>query len=336
MENIQLNKLFKAWHLIVIVLLLLLVSVGGITRLTNSGLSITKWQLFTGILPPLNAEKWNEYFSLYTKIPQYNELNMGMSLSEFKYIFWWEYIHRLLARIVGLAYMLPLVFFIIKKHIHRNSLFYYFIIFFLFFFQGFLGWFMVSSGLTDNTDVSHFRLAAHLSVAFLILGLIFWSYLNSDNSNLSINFSWIMVFMIFFLILFFVQIVFGAFTSGLDAGLIYQTWPKMNLNFFPEEVTIKSFFSIEILFDRAHIQLFHRLNAYLIFIIFLVFYIVNLFSVKKNIFNTNLLMVLLLTQIILGIVTLTSGINIYLAALHQLTSVFLMMSILLLIYKLKS
>ena len=120
MENIQLNKLFKVWHLTVIVLLLLLVSIGGITRLTNSGLSITKWQLFTGILPPLNAEKWNEYFSLYTKIPQYNELNMGMSLGEFKYIFWWEYIHRLLARIVGLAYMLPLIFFIIKKHIHRK------------------------------------------------------------------------------------------------------------------------------------------------------------------------------------------------------------------------
>jgi cytochrome c oxidase assembly protein subunit 15 len=336
MENIQLNKLFKVWHLTVIVLLLLLVSIGGITRLTNSGLSITKWQLFTGILPPLNAEKWNEYFSLYTKIPQYNELNMGMSLGEFKYIFWWEYIHRLLARIVGLAYMLPLIFFIIKKHIHSNNFFYYFIIFFLFLFQGFLGWFMVSSGLTDNADVSHFRLAAHLSVAFLILGLIFWSYLNTDNSNLSINFSWSMVFMILFLFLFFVQIVFGAFTSGLDAGLIYQTWPKMNLNYFPEEVTVKSFFSKELLFDRAHIQLFHRLNAYLIFIIFLIFYIVNLSSIKKNIFYTNLLMTFLLIQIILGIVTLTSGVNIYLAALHQLTSVFLMMTILMMMYKLKS
>ena len=206
----------------------------------------------------------------------------------------------------------------------------------LFFFQGFLGWFMVSSGLSDNAEVSHFRLAAHLSVAFLILGLIFWSYLNSNNSDLSISFSWTMRFMIFFLFLFFVQIVFGAFTSGLDAGLIYQTWPKMNLGFFPEEVTVKSFFSIEIFFDRGHIQLFHRLNAYLIFVTFLIFYIVNLFSVKKNIFNTNLLMVFLLTQIILGIVTLTSGVNIYLAALHQLTSVFLMMSILLLIYKVKS
>ena len=139
MENIQLNKLFKVWHLTVIVLLLLLVSIGGITRLTNSGLSITKWQLFTGILPPLNAEKWNEYFSLYTKIPQYNELNMGMSLGEFKYIFWWEYIHRLLARIVGLAYMLPLIFFIIKKHIHRNNFFFYFIIFFFIFVSGIFG-----------------------------------------------------------------------------------------------------------------------------------------------------------------------------------------------------
>ena len=153
---------------------------------------------------------------------------------------------------------------------------------------------MVSSGLTDNADVSHFRLAAHLSVAFLILGLIFWSYLNTDNSNLSINFSWSMVFMILFLFLFFVQIVFGAFTSGLDAGLIYQTWPKMNLNYFPEEVTVKSFFSKELLFDRAHIQLFHRLNAYLIFIIFLIFHYQIILLYLLNLFYLMLLKIPLL------------------------------------------
>lgn len=184
MDNIQLNKFFRLWHLIVILLLISLISIGGFTRLTNSGLSITNWELFSGILPPLNEQSWDSYFSLYKTIPQYNELNVGMTIHEFKYIFWWEYIHRLLARFLGLVYLLPFIFFVLRKIIYKNNFYYYVSILLLFIFQGFLGWFMVKSGLSVNVDVSHFRLAAHLGVAVIILLLIFWAFLNSRNQQL--------------------------------------------------------------------------------------------------------------------------------------------------------
>ena len=332
MANLQLNKYFRIWHLALLTTLILLVSIGGFTRLTNSGLSITNWEVFTGILPPLNKESWIQYFVLYKSIPQYQELNLGMSLSEFKYIFWWEYIHRLLARFVSLLYILPLFYFIYNKFIYRHNYPYYFLIFFLFMFQGFLGWYMVKSGLSINVDVSHFRLAAHLVGAIIIITLVYWSYLNHVRQNLKINYTQKknIIFLLVFLI--FIQIIYGAFTSGLDAGQIYQTWPLMNSYFLPEEVSFMSFFSTEAFYDRAHIQLIHRLNAYFIFLIFVVIYISN----YKNLTTyLNLPFFLLIFQIILGIGTLITGLNIYMAALHQLTSIFLLMSFIFVIYRLK-
>ena len=332
MANLQLNKYFKIWHLALLTTLILLVSIGGFTRLTHSGLSITNWEVFTGILPPLNKESWIQYFGLYKSIPQYQELNLGMSLNEFKYIFWWEYIHRLLARFVSLLYILPLFYFIYNKFIYRHNYPYYFLIFFLFMFQGFLGWYMVKSGLSINVDVSHFRLAAHLVGAIIIITLVYWSYLNHVRQNLKINYTQKknIIFLLVFLI--FIQIIYGAFTSGLDAGQIYQTWPLMNSYFLPEEVSFMSFFSTEAFYDRAHIQLIHRLNAYLIFLIFVVIYISN----YKNLTTyLNLPFFLLIFQIILGIGTLITGLNIYMAALHQLTSIFLLMSFIFVIYRLK-
>ena len=332
MANLQLNKYFRIWHLALLTTLILLVSIGGFTRLTNSGLSITNWEVFTGILPPLNKESWIQYFVLYKSIPQYQELNLGMSLSEFKYIFWWEYIHRLLARFVSLLYILPLFYFIYNKFIYRHNYPYYFLIFFLFMFQGFLGWYMVKSGLSINVDVSHFRLAAHLVGAIIIITLVYWSYLNHVRQNLKINYTQKknIIFLLVFLI--FIQIIYGAFTSGLDAGHIYQTWPLMNSYFLPEEVSFMSFFSTEAFYDRAHIQLIHRLNAYLIFLIFVAIYISN----YKNLTTyLNLPFFLLIFQIILGIGTLITGLNIYMAALHQLTSIFLLMSFIFVIYRLK-
>ena len=332
MANLQLNKYFRIWHLALLTTLILLVSIGGFTRLTNSGLSITNWEVFTGILPPLNKESWIQYFALYKSIPQYQELNLGMSLNEFKYIFWWEYIHRLLARFVSLLYILPLFYFIYNKFIYRHNYPYYFLIFFLFMFQGFLGWYMVKSGLSINVDVSHFRLAAHLVGAIIIITLVYWSYLNHVRQNLKINYipKKNIIFLLVFLI--FIQIIYGAFTSGLDAGRIYQTWPLMNSHFLPEEVSFISFFSTEAFYDRAHIQLIHRLNAYLIFLIFVAIYISN----YKNLTTyLNLPFFLLIFQIILGIGTLITGLNIYMAALHQLTSIFLLMSFIFVIYRLK-
>ena len=335
MDNIQLNKFFRFWHLIVILLLISLISIGGFTRLTNSGLSITNWELFSGILPPLNEQSWDSYFSLYKTIPQYNELNVGMTIHEFKYIFWWEYIHRLLARFLGLVYLLPFIFFVLRKIIYKNNFYYYVSILLLFIFQGFLGWFMVKSGLSVNVDVSHFRLAAHLGVAVIILLLIFWAFLNSRNQQLGIKLFTNSQLLLIFLLLIYIQIIFGAFTSGLDAGRIYQTWPYMNLNFLPDEVTLKSFFSKEIFTDRAHVQLLHRLNAYLIFVVFVIFYAYKLKKRETHLTGLTWILFFLIIQIFLGITTLISGLNIYLAALHQLTSIFLVMSIVSSIYRLK-
>jgi heme a synthase len=335
MDNIQLNKFFRFWHLIVILLLISLISIGGFTRLTNSGLSITSWELFSGILPPLNEQSWDSYFSLYKTIPQYNELNSGMTIHEFKYIFWWEYIHRLLARFLGLVYLLPFIFFVLRKIIYKNNFYYYLSVLLLFIFQGFLGWFMVKSGLSVNVDVSHFRLAAHLGVAVIILLLVFWAFLNSGNQQLNLKLFTSSYLLLIFLLLVYIQIIFGAFTSGLDAGRIYQTWPYMNLNFLPDEVTLKSFFSKEIFTDRAHVQLLHRLNAYLIFIVFVIFYAYKLKTKEIHLTSLTWILFFLIIQIFLGITTLISGLNIYLAALHQLTSIFLVMSIVSSIYKLK-
>ena len=335
MSNIQQNKALIIWHYSVLFLLILLVSVGGFTRLTNSGLSITNWDIFKGILPPLNNSKWEEYFSLYKSIPQYKVLNYGMSLAEFKYIFWWEYIHRLLARFVSLVYFLPLLFFIIKKNINKKNIIYYLFIFLLFLFQGFLGWFMVKSGLSVNTDVSHFRLAAHLFMAIVIISLIYWSTINLNNQDLSISFSKTSVLFLIFLFLVYFQIIFGAFTSGLDAGLIYQTWPYMNNSFIPSYITTNSFFSSLAVHDQSHVQLIHRLNAYIIFLFFIFIYFFNLKRKNQYIYNLNIVFFFLVIQIVLGIYTLISGLNIYIAALHQLTSILLVMSILSLIYRVK-
>jgi heme a synthase len=174
------NTYIAIWLYLSLFLVSALIFIGGLTRLTESGLSITNWELFSGILPPLSDKEWENYFSLYKQIPQYKEINFGMSLAEFKYIFWWEYIHRLLARLASLTFILPFIYFLIKKIFNFKQIVLYSIISLLFFFQGFLGWYMVKSGLISNTDVSHFRLSAHLLGAQIILSLLFFSILFRD------------------------------------------------------------------------------------------------------------------------------------------------------------
>ena len=233
-------KYLKIWLITLFILIISMVAVGGLTRLTDSGLSITAWELFTGIFPPLNNYDWNNYFLEYKKIPEYKNINSGMTLMEFKIIFYWEYAHRLLARIVGLFSLLPLIFLTIK---YKNNKFYsnkYYLIFLLICLQGFIGWYMVSSGLIKNNDVSHFRLSIHLSLALFLLCLIFWYLLdlsNIDKFKIKIP----NLLLLFILALIILQIVFGSFLSGLDGGLIYNSWPDMNGTFFPSDVTVKNY-----------------------------------------------------------------------------------------------
>lgn len=334
--NNSYSKYINFWLLSLALTILIMIAVGGLTRLTESGLSMVDWNPIMGIVPPLSQNDWNYLFSQYQLFPEYQIKNLGMTLNEFKFIFWWEYLHRLLARFLGLFYLIPCVYFIFNKTINGKNIIYYLAIFFLISFQGFMGWYMVSSGLVNNPDVSHFRLSIHLFIAVIILSLIYWSYLNSDNLELKLYFGRSSIFFYFFLFLIYCQIVLGAFTSGLDAGLIYQTWPLMNANFIAEEISIKSFFSLELFNDRAHVQFIHRLNAYFIVALYLLFYFYNLKKFKDYIFNMNLILAVLLIQIILGILTLLSGLNIYLAATHQIASLILVSSVILLIYKLKS
>ena len=170
----NINNSLKLWLLTMFLLIISMIVVGGLTRLTDSGLSITSWELFSGLFPPITTNEWNFYFSEYKKIPEYQYINSNMTLNEFKTIFYWEYGHRLLARIVGLVSIVPIIYFTFK---YKISIFYfkkYYLIFLLICFQGFLGWFMVSSGLVKNTDVSHYRLALHLSLALVILLIILW------------------------------------------------------------------------------------------------------------------------------------------------------------------
>jgi heme a synthase len=324
-------KYLKLWLISMFLLIVLMIAIGGITRLTDSGLSITAWELFTGIFPPINSTDWNLYFLEYKKIPEYKNINYGMTLNEFKVIFYWEYAHRLLARIVGLFSLIPLIFFSIKfskNEFYSNK---YYIIFFLVCLQGLIGWYMVSSGLIENNDVSHFRLSLHLSLALFILSLIFWFILDIFKIKKNqIRISNILLF--FILILIILQIMLGAFLSGLDGGLIYNTWPDMNGTFFPNDVELKYIISKQLVNNPSIVQFLHRLIAYLL--LFLII-ILNYIYIKKKHDLKNIIFfdLAILIQVFLGIITLISGVEIKYASLHQLGSIFVLSSYILILFK---
>ena len=177
-EKEKINLLFMFWLYLSLSLIFLLIIIGGLTRLTNSGLSIIEWELFKGILPPLNETDWNSYFNKYKTIPQYKLLNYNMKIEEFKTIFYWEYAHRLLARFIGLFFFIPLIFFYFSKKIKKKYINICFFIFTLIIFQGAIGWYMVKSGLVHDITVSHYRLSIHLTAAIIIISSIFWLILN--------------------------------------------------------------------------------------------------------------------------------------------------------------
>jgi cytochrome c oxidase assembly protein subunit 15 len=321
----------RLWLIILFILIILMVAVGGLTRLTDSGLSITAWELFTGIFPPINQIEWNNYFSEYKKIPEYRNINPGMTLNEFKVIFYWEYAHRFLARIVGLFSLLPLVFFTLR---FRKSNFYsnkYYLIFLLVCLQGFIGWYMVSSGLVENNDVSHFRLSIHLSLALFLLSLIFWYLLDISIVNkFKIKLSNFLLYLILILIIF--QIILGSFLSGLDGGLIYNSWPLMSGSFFPNDVNIKDYLSIQLFYNPSIIQLLHRVVAYMLFL-FIIILNYSYFTKRLSFSNILFFDIAILLQIFLGIITLVSGVEIKYASLHQLGSILVLSSYILIIYK---
>ena len=331
----KIKKLFINWLILSLILVFFIIIVGGLTRLTNSGLSITEWELFEGILPPLTDNSWNIYFEKYKQIPQYKLLNSNMTMDEFKIIFFWEYFHRVLARLIGLFFMIPLIYFYFTKKIEKKYIFICYLILSLIIFQGIIGWYMVQSGLVNDVTVSHYRLSFHLITAILIISIIFWLIKNAQSKNFKSFFKFSysnLPFQILILLIFF-QIIIGAFVSGLDAGKIYQTWPKMGENYYPNDLILSNFINIIKFDNHSLVQFYHRNLAYIIvaYVLFLSIYIYR----KKIIFlfyPLKILIFFLLIQAILGIFTLISGLNIYLASAHQITSVLLVFSALNLYY----
>jgi len=329
--NPRINYQLSLWLILMFFIISIMIIVGGLTRLTDSGLSITKWELFSGLLPPLNQNDWIIYFDLYKKIPEFKLQNYNMSLQEFKTIFWWEWGHRFLGRVIGITYLIPLIYFSFK--IKFSKLFNFYLIFFLICFQGFIGWYMVSSGLVDRVDVSHFRLSIHLLIAFLILSLIFWNFLKvTNNQNVFNGIGSYIPFI--FLVIIFVQIMVGAFVSGMDAGKIYNSWPLMGSTYFPNDSKLKDLFRLSAFSDPSLVQFMHRNLAYLI-TIFYAFIFFKIYKNKlKNLYRTvNILGLFIFLQIILGIFTVIYGAQIYIAAMHQLSSIFLVTTSLYFFYK---
>ena len=323
-ENHKLNNQISLWLISMFCIISIMIVVGGLTRLTDSGLSITKWELFSGFLPPLNQNDWILYFNLYKEIPEFKLQNYNMNIQEFKVIFWWEWVHRFLGRVIGIGFLIPLIYFSIKIKISKLSNLY--LIFFLICFQGFIGWYMVRSGLVDRIDVSHFRLSVHLLMAFLILSLILWNYLKINvNNNISNKINPLIPF--FFLILIFIQIVIGAFVSGMDAGKIYNSWPFMGNTYFPDDNDITNLFRLSVFSEPSLVQFIHRNLAYTIgFFYLFIFYKIYKNKMYELYKSLNILGLFILLQIILGIFTVIYGAQIYIASMHQLSSIFLVSS----------
>ncbi len=321
----KINQLFDYWLYFILILVFSTIIIGGLTRLTNSGLSITEWELFTGIVPPLNDETWNKYFELYKLIPQYKLINSTMKLEEFKVIFYWEYFHRIIARLIGLFFLFPLIYFYFCKKIEKKYLFPCYLVFVLILIQGIVGWYMVKSGLVNNVSVSHYRLSLHLIIALTIISIIFWLIINRFKKTFKrffiLNRNNLPFLILIFLI--FSQIVLGAFVSGLDAGKIYQTWPLMGQSFIPNDLEVDNILNFFQLNNHSLVQFYHRNMAYFlsIYIIILTFFIYK--KEQKITFPVVLILFFLITQIALGVFTLVSGLNIYLASAHQITSVLL-------------
>ena len=336
MDDENRNIFVANWLLLITFFVALMIVVGGLTRLTDSGLSITKWDLVSGILPPITLEDWNEAFTLYKQIPEFKEVNFSMSLSEFKVIYWWEYAHRLLGRIIGLLYLIPLIYFTIKKKIPRKSIVSFYSIFILILIQGIIGWYMVKSGLVDRVDVSHYRLSLHLTLAFIIFILLFWNYLKYSNKDKLADFKILPYNLLnIFLILLLIQISFGALVSGLDAGQIYQSWPLMNGSYFPNDANFKDLASRDFLNIPSLVQFLHRNIAYIISFLFLIIFFIIFKNNEYSYLRKSTLVVLffLLLQIFLGILTILSGAQIILASMHQIGSILLVASTLILIFK---
>jgi cytochrome c oxidase assembly protein subunit 15 len=305
------------WLLAVAFLVFAMVVVGGITRLTESGLSITEWKPVTGALPPLTHDQWMDAFRKYQQIPEYRAINRGMSLSDFQFIFFWEWVHRLLGRLIGVAFALPLAWFAWKKAIPAGYGLRLVALLALGGLQGAIGWWMVESGLSVRTDVSHYRLAVHLLTALFIIAGLVWTALDLRvlAENPAARPARLTGFAASAGAVLAVQLLFGAFTAGLDAGYVSSTWPLMNDHFFPEGVTWLGSAWATVSSDPFLVHFVHRWWAWVAAAM-----LILLARRAKRAGERRAAIAInaaLGTQILLGISTVISGIALPLAILHQ-------------------
>ena len=321
LNDLHPNRSIALWLLLCCVAIFAMVVLGGVTRLTGSGLSMVEWEPLMGILPPLNHVEWEMVFQKYQQYPEYEIKNFQMTLAEFKTIFWFEYAHRLLGRAIGLIFLLPLLYFAIRRQINQPLIPKLIIMFILGGLQGLLGWYMVKSGLVNQPQVSQYRLTAHLGLAFLIYAYIFWVALDllfpkakHQPKLASLHyFSWIVTSLVF------ITAMSGGFVAGLKAGLVYNTFPLMNGHWIPEGL-----FRIEPLWhnffeNMTTVQFDHRLLATLLVILIpmLWFMARRIHLPTRTRWGLHILLLILGIQITLGISTLLFFVPVSLAATHQ-------------------
>ncbi|MFM9846328.1 MAG: COX15/CtaA family protein [Hyphomicrobiaceae bacterium] len=317
------SRAVLAWLYVLTAMVFLMVVIGGATRLTDSGLSITEWKPIVGIVPPLTDAAWHDVFEKYKQIPEYHIVNRGMSLEAFKAIFWWEWGHRFLGRIIGIVFFIPFVWFMWTRRIPRYLAPRLIALFLLGGLQGAIGWYMVRSGLVDRVDVSHYRLAVHLGVAVVILGLLLWTALDFGGESRATTKAavgapqyWTAVALV---ALIFLQVLLGALVAGLKAGLSHNTWPLMDGALIPSGLGAMSPWYLNVFENVLTVQFNHRMVAYAIAAVTL-WQVVSIWrsAVSTGIrYSADVLGLGVLAQIVLGIWTLLAQVPLSLGLAHQ-------------------
>ena len=320
------------WLFSLTLMTFLIIIIGGLTRLTDSGLSMVDWRPLMGIFPPLSDEAWRIVFENYQETPEYKIVNKDMSINEFKFIFWWEWFHRFFARCIGIVFILPFIYFSLKRKISKKLFLTLFLVFLFGIFQAIIGWWMVKSGLSDDPYVSAYRLAFHLTNALIIFAILFWATLNSFSLTIKKNKLNLIIALSFYfgLFLLFVTIISGAFMAGTHAGNSYNTFPLMNGQIIPDGYFINEYRFFNIFENTIAINFNHRWLAVFTFIFIFVTNLYLLLTVKNINLKFALITVIIFIslQFILGIVTLVYNVPILLASMHQTNSVLLLASML--------
>ena len=309
------RALVRAWLYAIALLIVAMVLVGGATRLTDSGLSITEWKPVHGIVPPLSDADWQEEFAKYQQIPEYQLLNRGMSLTEFKAIFWWEWAHRVLGRFIGVAFLLPLIFFWATGRIERALAPKLVGIFLLGGLQGAVGWWMVASGLSVRTDVSQYRLAIHLVLACAIFAWIIWVARGLSERRTPVATPGLRRGAALIVALVFLQIFLGGLVAGLDAGLVANTWPLMDGEIVPSGLIVQQPFWLNLFENPVTAQFDHRLVAYVLFLVAMV----HVVRARGTPYASGawLLALVVTAQAALGVATVLSEVRLHVALSHQ-------------------